>query len=299
MVNRMNINKPPAEKRKSSNNLTTMFNTNKKILKQRKLIRNLPPLPAGLGMSCTRPGYIRYLNEIQKYFENRRYNGRRIHVRFMEYYDDIKTGAIANNSSQIINRNPTIIFNNNSTPFPQINSNPVGIYYFIITAQKREGGVAHAINVLVDPNRLNPRIWAFDPHGASSMNSNGFGSLLRSKIIPSIKKLFGNILVNRTNVRTMIYNGPNLQARNERGVCTTFHISFSEVLLDLLNEKITISDLGRIIPNNPNFRSWFLNRPGPLQNVINKEVTKVNLPISPMKMTMGRSNKLKKVLRKR
>ena len=299
MVNRMNINKPPIEKRKSMNNISTMFDSNRKTLKQRKLIRNLPPLPTGIGMACTRPGYIRYLNEIQKYFENRRYNGRRIHVRFMEYHDDMKMGAIANRSSQIINGNPSIVFNNNSTPFPQINANPTGIYYFIITAQKREGGVAHAINVLVDPNRLNPRIWAFDPHGASSMNSNGFGSLLRSKILPNIKKLFGNIFVNRNNVRTMIYNGPNLQARNVRGVCTTFHISFSEVLLDLLNEKITISDLGRIIPNNPNFRSWFLNRPGPLQNVVNKQVTKINLPTSPMKMTMGRTNKVKKVLRRR
>ena len=126
--------------------------------------------------------------------------------------------AIANKSSQIINRNPSIVFSNNTTPFPQINSNPTGIYYFIVTAQKREGDAAHAINVLVDPNRLNPRIWAFDPHGGSSMRSGAFGSLLRSKILPNIKKLFGNIFVNRNDVRTMIYNGPNLQARNMRGV---------------------------------------------------------------------------------
>ena len=56
------------------------------------------------------------------------------------------------------------------------------------------------------------------------------------------------------------YNGRNLQANNNRGVCSTFYITFMDIIPFLLNGSANInqlSDIARI--NGTSMRSFFMN----------------------------------------
>ena len=44
-----------------------------KVVKTSKVVRSIPKLPQNLGMSCTRPGYIRYIDELRSRLNNVRY----------------------------------------------------------------------------------------------------------------------------------------------------------------------------------------------------------------------------------
>lgn len=268
---------------------------NTKVAKYRGVVKNLPPLVAGTGMMCTRAGYTRYLNEIQKYFENKRFMGRRINTVVYKYYGDRNLGYVINKPSQLITNTVKFTTTGNA-PIQQINNNPTGIYYFMVFVMNNSSDrIGHAINILVDPNRIVPRIWVFDPHGASSMNNyeDAFGKITREKVVPIIKRMFGTIF-NTNTVRTSYYNGPNLQASDNRGVCTTFYVSFAEQILNILNNQISLDQLGFILPNRTSQRKEFLNKPSNVnKNVVEREATLVNKPLGVNRLffTMGKTTK--------
>lgn len=279
-------------------NFTTALNTNAtKVGKYRSVIKNLPPLIGGTGMMCTRAGYSRYLNEIQKFFENKRFMGKRINTVVYKYIGDLDYGLIMNRPSQVINDVPKFTTNSNS-PIQMINNNPTGIYYFMIfVMNSSKDRLGHAISILVDPNRNGPRMWIFDPHGAASTNGTkySFGAITRQKVVPNIKKMFGNVF-SANNQRTTYYDGPNLQARNNRGVCTTFYVSFAEQILNILNNVISLDQMGFILPNSTNARKQFLNNPpNPNRNVIERKSTLANKPTGANRLftTTGRTTKKK------
>lgn len=273
-------------------NVSLNYNA-KKTGKYRTVVKNLPPLVGGTGMMCTRAGYTRYLNEIQKYFENKRFMGRRINTVVYKFYGDTNIGYLLDKPSQLINYIPKFITEKNK-PIKMINNNPTGIYYFMVFAMNNsQDRIGHAISILVDPNRFAPRIWVFDPHGNSSMDNlpTSFGKITREKIVPNIKKMFGNVF-NTNTVRTMYYNGPNLQARNNRGVCTTFYVSFAEQIMNILNNVISLDQMSFILPNSTNERKQFLNNPpNPNRNVIERQPTLVNKPLGGNRLSVNISKK--------
>ena len=266
------------------------------VVKTSKVVRSIPKLPQNLGMSCTRPGYIRYLDELRSRLDRVLYKGKRIHVRFLEYDDSINEGIVVNTSEQLLNMKPKIQFKNNGTTVPTLNASSGSIHYFLISVTKRNNpNMGHAINVLMDTGNPEPRIWVFDPHGRSAMNRNGFGSILRNRILPNMKKFFGNVF---DNTVARYYTGPNLQANNTRGVCTTFHLDFARAIPALLNETVNIRTFGG---QNINIagRVSFLNNPTLFSNVTGKRVTKKNIKTPPkLTMTMGATTK-KKTKKKR
>lgn len=267
-----------------------------KVVKTSKVVRSIPQLPQNLGMSCTRPGYIRYLDEMRLRLNKVRYKDKRIHVRFLEYDDSTNEGVVVNTSEQLLNKKPKIQFKNNGTTVPTLNASSGSIHYFLISVTKRDNpNMGHAINVLMDTGNPRPRIWVFDPHGRNAMNRNGFGSILRNRILPNMKKFFGNVFNNTT---ANYYTGPNLQANNSRGVCTTFHLDFAQAIPALLNETANIRTFGG---QNVNIagRVAFLNNPTLFSNVTGKRVTKKNTKTPPkLTMTMGATTK-KKTKKKR
>ena len=267
-----------------------------KVVKTSKVVRSIPQLPKNLGMSCTRPGYIRYIDELRSRLDNVRYKGKRINVRFLEYDDSMNEGIVVNTSEQLLNRKPKLRFKNNGTTVPTLNASAGSIHYFLISVTKRDNpNMGHAINVLMDTGNPRPRIWVFDPHGRNAMNSNGFGSIVRNRILPNMKKFFGTVFNNTT---ANYYTGPNLQANNSRGVCTTFHLDFAQAIPALLNETVNIRTFGG---KNVNIagRVVFLNNPILFSNVTGKRITKQNTKTPPkLTMTMGATTK-KKTKKKR
>lgn len=262
-----------------------------KVVKTSKVVRSIPQLPRNLGMSCTRPGYIRYIDELRSRLDGVRYKGKRIHVRYLEYDDSMNEGIVVNTSEQLLNMKPKIQFKNNGTTVPTLNASPGSIHYFLISLTKRNNpNMGHAINVLMDTGNPEPRIWVFDPHGRNAMNRNGFGSILRNRVLPNMKKMFGSVF---DNTITRYYTGPNLQANNTRGVCTTFHLDFAQAIPALLNETVNIR---KFHDQNVNIagRVAFLNNPTLFSTVTGKRVTKKNTKTPPkLTMTMGATTKKK------
>ena len=274
-----------------------------KVTKQSKVQAELPPLKSGVGMMCTRAGYTRYLNEMQIFFANKQFFGRRIYPVVYSYMGDTNSGYIMNKPTQILKNSYKFKTTGNSVPL--INKGSYDIYYFMVFALNKEtDNMGHAINILVDPSSINPRMWVFDPHGSESTVESRytFGKLTREKIVPTIKKMFGDIFSGNTN-RTSYYTGPNLQVANTRGVCTTFYISFATRIMDLLMNNITINELGRLVPNSNNIaaRIRFLNKPGNNKAVTNKVITAVNKPLgaNSVYMTLGKKSPVKKSLSKK
>ena len=267
-----------------------------KVVKTSKVVRSIPQLPQNLGMSCTRPGYIRYLDEMRSRLANVRYKGRRINVKFLEYSDSLNRGIVVNTSEQLLNMKPKIEFRNNGSSVSRLDASTGSIHYFLVSITKRDNpNSGHAINVLMDTGNPEPRIWVFDPHGRSAMNRNGFGSILRNRVLPNMKKMFGGVF---DNTIARYYTGPNLQANNSRGVCTTFHIDFAQAIPGLLNETVNIRTFSG---QNVNIagRVAFLNNPTLFSTVTGKRVTKKNTKTPPkLTMTMGATTK-KKTKKKR
>lgn len=267
-----------------------------KVVKTSKVVRSIPQLPQNLGMSCTRPGYIRYLDEMRSRLDKVRYKNKRINVKYLEYSDSLNRGVVVNTSEQLLNMKPKIEFRNNGSPVSRLDAPSGSIHYFLVSITKRDNpDSGHAINVLMDTGNPEPRIWVFDPHGRNAMNRNGFGSILRNRVLPNMKKMFGSVFNNTT---AKYYTGPNLQANNTRGVCTTFHIDFAQAIPALLNETANIRTFGG---QNLNIagRSRFLNNPTLFSNVTGKRITKQNTKTPPkLTMTMGAVTK-KKTKKKR
>lgn len=267
-----------------------------KVVKTSKVVRSIPQLPQNLGMSCTRPGYIRYLDEMRSRLANVRFKSKRINVKFLEYSDSLNRGIVVNTSEQLLNMKPKIEFRNNGSPVSRLDAPTGSIHYFLVSITKRDNpNSGHAINVLMDTGNPEPRIWVFDPHGRSAMNRNGFGSILRNRVLPNMKKMFGGVF---DNTIARYYTGPNLQANNSRGVCTTFHLDFARAIPALLNETVNIRTFGG---QNLNIagRVAFLNNPTLFSNVTGKRITKQNTKTPPkLTMTMGATTK-KKMKKKR
>ena len=263
-----------------------------KTVKSSKVVRTLPPLPQGVGMACTKPGYVRYLEELNTRLSNVRHNGKRINVKFLEYSDSTNQGIVANTSAQLLNGKPPLEFKNNGSNIPRLNASAGSIHFFLISITKRDNpNVGHAVNVLMDTGRPQPRIWVFDPHGNRAMERNGYGSIFRNRILPNMKKFFGNVF---DTTAAKYYNGPNLQANNNRGVCTTFHLDFAKAIPGLLNESVNIRTFAG---GNLNIagRSAFLNNPTLIGTVTSKRVTKKNIKTPPkLTMTMGATTTKKK-----
>lgn len=267
-----------------------------KVVKTSKVVRSIPQLPQNLGMSCTRPGYIRYIDELRSRLDKVRYKNKSINVKYLEYSDSLNRGVVVNTSEQLLNMKPKLEFRNNGSSVSRLDAPSGSIHYFLVSITKRDNpDLGHAINVLMDTGNPEPRIWVFDPHGRNAMNRNGFGSILRNRVLPNMKKMFGNVFNNTT---AKYYTGPNLQANNTRGVCTTFHIDFAQAIPALLNETANIRTFGG---RNLNIagRSRFLNNPTLFSNVTGKRITKQNTKTPPkLTMTMGAVTK-KKTKKKR
>jgi len=267
-----------------------------KVVKTSKVVRSIPQLPRNLGMSCTRPGYIRYIDELRSRLDKVRYKNKSINVKYLEYSDSLNRGVVVNTSEQLLNMKPKLEFRNNGSSVSRLDAPSGSIHYFLVSITKRDNpDLGHAINVLMDTGNPGPRIWVFDPHGRNAMNRNGFGSILRNRVLPNMKKMFGNVFNNTT---AKYYTGPNLQANNTRGVCTTFHIDFAQAIPALLNETANIRTFGG---QNLNIagRSRFLNNPTLFSNVTGKRITKQNTKTPPkLTMTMGAVTK-KKTKKKR
>tara|TARA_Y100000389_G_scaffold176596_1_gene188235 strand:+ start:843 stop:1544 length:702 start_codon:yes stop_codon:yes gene_type:complete len=227
---------------------------------------------------------------------NVRYKGRRINVKFLEYSDSLNRGIVVNTSEQLLNMKPKIEFRNNGSSVSRLDASTGSIHYFLVSITKRDNpNSGHAINVLMDTGNPEPRIWVFDPHGRSAMNRNGFGSILRNRVLPNMKKMFGGVF---DNTIARYYTGPNLQANNSRGICTTFHIDFAQAIPGLLNETVNIRTFSG---QNVNIagRVAFLNNPILFSTVTGKRVTKKNTKTPPkLTMTMGATTK-KKTKKKR
>jgi hypothetical protein len=267
-----------------------------KVVKTSKVVRSIPQLPQNLGMSCTRPGYIRYIDELRSRLNNVRYKERGINVKFLEYSDSLNRGIVVNTSEQLLNMKPKIEFRNNGSSVSRLDASTGSIHYFLVSITKRDNpNLGHAINVLMDTGNPEPRIWVFDPHGRNAMNRNGFGSIFRNRVLPNMKKMFGGVF---NNTIARYYTGPNLQANNSRGVCTTFHLDFAQAIPGLLNETVNIRTFGG---QNVNIagRVAFLNNPILFSTVTGKRVTKKNTKTPPkLTMTMGATTK-KKTKKKR
>jgi len=267
-----------------------------KVVKTSKVVRSIPQLPQNLGMSCTRPGYIRYIDELRLRLNNVRYKERRINVKFLEYSDSLNRGVVVNTSEQLLNMKPKIEFRNNGSSVSRLDASSGSIHYFLVSITKRDNpNLGHAINVLMDTGNPEPRIWVFDPHGRNAMNRNGFGSIFRNRVLPNMKKMFGGVF---NNTIARYYTGPNLQANNSRGVCTTFHLDFAQAIPGLLNETVNIRTFSG---QNVNIagRVAFLNNPTLFSTVTGKRVTKKNTKTPPkLTMTMGATTK-KKTKKKR
>ena len=89
-----------------------------KVVKTSKVVRSIPQLPQNLGMSCTRPEYIRYIDELRSRLNNVRYKERGINVKFLEYSDSLNRGIVVNTSEQLLNMKPKIEFRNTGRRFP-------------------------------------------------------------------------------------------------------------------------------------------------------------------------------------
>ena len=56
------------------------------------------------------------------------------------------------------------------------------------------------------------------------------------------------------------YNGRNLQANNTRGVCSTFYVTFMDIIPYLLSGAATINQINELSKkNSTQIRAFFLN----------------------------------------
>jgi hypothetical protein len=135
------------------------------------------------------------------------------------------------------------------------------IHFFMVGI--RDVDKAHAISVLVDPGvHTNEfRMWVFDPHGQDSRGSI-WGTTMRQKVVPIIKDLWGS------NFAVRYYNGPNLQADNNRGVCTTFYVTFMDYIRALIAGE-NINGITRFAAQDSTARrKYFLNFPPEIKSLV-------------------------------
>lgn len=244
----------PKKKRKSANSNSNSNNNQARGYRKRQV--NLPNIVIGTGMGCGYAGIPRYMQRAQERFDNAS-----VVSAFLEYTIATNRYGILKNISKILNRRGVV---NNSSRIS------VGkqVYFFMVGI--RDVDKAHAVSVLVDPAVYTGefRMWVFDPHGQAS-RSTIWGTTMRQKVVPIIKDLWG------TNFTVRYYNGPNLQADDNRGVCTTFYVTFMDYIRALIAGE-NINGITRFAAqNSTNRRKYFLNFPPEIKSlVVSKNKTK-------------------------
>ena len=245
----------PKKKRKSANSNSNSNNNQARGYRKRQV--NLPNINiGGGGMGCGYAGIPRYMQRAQERFDNAS-----VVSAFLDYTIATNRYGILKNISKILNRRGVA---NNSSRI----SAGKQVHFFMVGI--RDVDKAHAVSVLVDPAVYTGefRMWVFDPHGQASRSSI-WGTTMRQKIVPIIKDLWG------TNFTVRYYNGPNLQADDNRGVCTTFYVTFMDYIRALIAGE-NINGITRFAAqNSTNRRKYFLNFPPEIKSlVVSKNKTK-------------------------
>jgi hypothetical protein len=203
---------------------------------------NLPKLQIGTGMGCPIAGMPRYMKRAQKTFDELGYVSA-----FFDYNVATNQYGITKSIDTVVKRRGSVY--NLPNTFNVTNQ----VYFFMVGLRNNNQG--HSVSVLVDARvPSNKRIWVFDPLGETSRDSI-WGRTMRQTVVPIIKQLWGG-----SNTTARYYNGRNLQANNTRGVCSTFYVTFMDIIPFLLNGSANInqlSDTARI--NSTPIRSFFLN----------------------------------------
>ncbi len=226
------------KKRKAANS-----NSNdEQTMKTRGREVELSNLEIGRGMGCQYAGIPRYMKKAKKMFDEKS-----IISSFLDYNIETNQYGIVKNIPTIVNRFGRI-YNSGSRIVP---TNQV--HFFMIGLRTDSNG--HAVSVLVDPrDPKNRRIWVFDPHGEKSRTSI-WGKTTRKKIVPILQKMFK---IPGRKVR--YYGGRDLQEGNTRGVCTTFYVTFMEMIPYLLSGAATINQINELAKKNSiQIRSFYLN----------------------------------------
>jgi len=241
-VNRLMRNLEPQQSRKRKSANSNSNSNNDQALAYRRREIELPNLVIGRGMGCDYAGIPRYMKKAKQRFNNAGYVSA-----FLDY--DIPTNryGITKNIGTIVNRFGKVYETNSRISVSK------QVHFFMVGLRTPES--AHAISVLVDPrDPKNRRVWVFDPHGEASRTSV-WGKTMRKKVVPIIRKLFK---IPGRKVR--YYNGRNLQADNSRGVCTTFYVTFMEMIPYLLNGVASINQITELANKNSTaIRQFFLN----------------------------------------
>jgi hypothetical protein len=243
------------KKRKSADSNSNSNNNQAKGYRKRQV--NLPNINiGGGGMGCGYAGIPRYMQRAQERFDNAN-----VVSAFLDYTIATNQHGILKNISKILNRGGAVNTSSRISVSKQVHFFMVGI---------RGVDNAHAISVLVDPGVYTNefRMWVFDPHGQDSRGSI-WGTTMRQKVVPIIKDLWGS------NFAVRYYNGPNLQADNNRGVCTTFYVTFMDYIRALIAGQ-NINGITRFAAQDSTARrKYFLNFPPEIKSlVVSKNKTK-------------------------
>jgi len=202
----------------------------------------IDPIEIGRGMACPRTGIPRYLQIAKDRFDNQG-----IVSIFMDYTIQSGNYGMVKNIDKIVKGFGTPNVNSRINPTPQP--------HFIMVGMRANGG-GHAVSVLVDPRPGSKHIWVFDPHGEASRGSV-YGRTMREKVIPIIKNMW-----KIPTYRVRYYNGTNLQANNTRGTCSTFYVTFMDMIPYLLSGAANINQMNQLAGmNSTAVRQFFLNFP--------------------------------------
>lgn len=197
-----------------------------------------PPLVIGRGMGCAYAGIPRYMKKAQQQFNNRG-----ITSVFLDY--DIPTNrfGMTKNIDRVVKSQGEPVLNTRIHALPNV-------HFFMVGMRTEEGG--HAVSVLVDPKQK--KIWVFDPHGAWSRQTI-FGVTMRRKIVPIIKNMWKIPMY-----RVQYYNGVNLQDDDTRGTCSTYYVTFMNMIPYLLSGRGTMNDMEQFASmNSTQLRQFYLN----------------------------------------
>jgi hypothetical protein len=250
MVNRMNIDPIAGVKR------TRNGNENGKVLKTSGREVEIQPLKIGEGMACSRAGIPRYLKMARNRFDDMG-----IVSAFFDYTIESGNYGIVKNIDKIVKGFGTPNVNSRIVPSKQPHFLMVGM---------RAPQAGHAVSVLVDPAKK--YIWVFDPHGEYSRQSV-YGQTMRKKIVPIIKNMW-----KIPTQRVRYYNGPNLQANNTRGTCSTYYVTFMDMIPYLLSGQANINQINQLAAmNSTAIRQFYLNfAPQNVGRVVAKNIRKTS-----------------------
>ncbi len=224
-------------------------NENTKILKVSGRELYMPPLKIGVGMACPKVGIPRYMQIAKQRFDNLG-----IVSVFLHYNKGTKQYGIYKNIEAILRASNSSATGSRITPTPQPH---------FIMAGVRDGNIGHAVSILVDPSSR--KMWIFDPFG-NQVFLNPLSLTLQTEVLPIIRRMW------KIPEKNMIfYRGPNLQAMNTRGTCTTYYLTFMDIIPYLLTGQANLKNIPQIADTA--LRQFYLNfAPDPPGRAIVKNV---------------------------